>query len=58
MAKTKQNIINFKVDDDDANFLTAKAKRYRMSRSAMIKLLALNGEITVSMSEQLKIPKL
>jgi len=56
--KVKQNIINFKVDDDDLAFIDAKAKRYGLSRSAMIKYFALNGEFTTRMEEQLKHPKL
>ena len=56
--KVKQNIINFKVDDDDLAFIDAKAKRYGLSRSAMIKYFALNGELTTRMEEQLKHPKL
>lgn len=56
--KVKQNIINFKVDDEDLAFIDAKAKRYGLSRSAMIKYFALNGEFTTRMEEQLKHPKL
>ena len=58
MKNKKQNIVNFKVDDEDLAYLDAKAKRYGLSRSRMIKVLALNGEITVSMQEQLRVPKL
>jgi len=59
MIKKKQvHQINIKVDDDDLAYLDAKAKRLDMSRSGMIKVLALNGEITVSMAEKLKHPKL
>jgi hypothetical protein len=54
----KQHIINFKVDEEDLAYLDAKAKRYGLSRSAMIKYFALNGEFTTRMEEQLKHPKL
>ena len=49
MEEKKYTVINFKVDEEDAEYLSAKAKRLGMSRSRMIKVLALNGEITVSM---------
>jgi hypothetical protein len=56
--KKNYTIINFKVDIEDAEYLSAKAKRLGMSRSRMIKVLALNGEITFSMAEKLRKPKL
>jgi hypothetical protein len=50
--------INIKVSDEDLKFIDAKAKRYGLSRSAMIKLFAINSELTIDMSEQLRRPKL
>ena len=58
MEEKKYTVINFKVDEEDAEYLSAKAKRLGMSRSRMIKVLALSGEITVSMQEQLRVPKI
>ena len=58
MDEKKYTVINFKVDEEDAEYRSAKAKRLGMSRSRMIKVLALNGEITVSMQEQLRVPKI
>jgi len=48
--------INIKVDKDDLAFIDAKAKRYGLSRSSMIKLFALNAELSISMRDQLKKP--
>ena len=55
--KKKLHIINFKVDEEDLAFLDAKAKRYGLSRSAMIKYFALNGEFTTRMEGELRHPK-
>ncbi len=38
-------------------YIDAKAKRYGMSRSAMIKYFALNAEFSLSMQQQLRRPK-
>ena len=58
MEEKKYTVINFKVDEEDAENLSAKAKRLGMYRCRIIKVLALNGEITVSMQEQLRVPKI
>ena len=59
MKNTKQvHQINIKVSDEDLAYLDAKAKRYGLSRSAMIKYFALNGEFTFRMEEQLRHPKI
>ena len=56
--KAKQNIINFKVDDDDLAFIDAKAKRYGLSRSSLLKIMALNGELSVqNLDKPLRMPK-
>jgi ACT domain-containing protein len=52
------NQINIKVDKKDLEFIDAKAKRYGLSRSAMIKYMALNAEFSVGMQEQLRKPRL
>jgi len=41
--------INIKVDADDLLYIDAKAKKYGLSRSAMIKYFALNAELTLTM---------
>lgn len=60
MGRPKQtesmNQINIKVTDTDLNFINAKAKKYGLSRSAMIKLFALNSDFTIDMQEQLRKP--
>jgi hypothetical protein len=59
MKHTKKvNQINIKVDADDLLYIDAKAKKYGLSRSAMIKYFALNAELTITMQEQLRKPKL
>jgi hypothetical protein len=59
MKHTKKvNQINIKVDADDLLYIDAKAKKYGLSRSAMIKYFALNAELTLTMQEQLRKPKL
>ena len=59
VKNTKQvHQINIKVSDEDLAYLDAKAKRYGLSRSAMIKYFALNGEFTSRMEEQLRHPKI
>ena len=55
--KDKVNQINIKINDDDLAYIDAKAKRYGMSRSAMIKLFALNAELSISIQEKLRRPK-
>jgi hypothetical protein len=50
--------INIKVNEDDLRFIDAKAKRYGLSRSAMIKLFALNAEMKIIMSGELIQPRL
>jgi len=55
--KDKVNQINIKINDDDLAYIDAKAKRYGMSRSAMIKYFALNAEFSLSMQQQLRRPK-
>jgi predicted DNA binding CopG/RHH family protein len=48
--------INIKVSEKDLKFIDAKARRYGLSRSAMIKYFSLNADFTVEMSEQLRRP--
>ena len=55
MSKIHQ--INIKVDEKDLEFIDAKAARYGLSRSAMIKYFALNAEFSIDMQEQLRKPK-
>ena len=56
--KNKVHQINIKVDDEDLATIDFKCKKYGMTRSAMIKLFTLNGELTINMQEQLRKPKL
>ena len=48
--------VNIKVSEDDLKFIDAKAKRYGLSRSSMLKLFALNGELSVKFIENLRKP--
>ena len=48
--------INIKVYEEDLAYLDAKARRYGLSRSALIKYFALNGEFTTKMEDQLRHP--
>jgi predicted DNA binding CopG/RHH family protein len=50
--------INIKVSSDDLKYIDAKAKRYGLSRSAMIKVFALNAEMKVIVSGELRQPRL
>jgi len=50
--------INIKVDEKDLRKIDKKASKYGLSRSAMIKLFALNAEMKVIMSGELKQPRL
>jgi predicted DNA binding CopG/RHH family protein len=50
--------INIKVSSDDLQYIDAKAKRYGLSRSAMIKVFALNAEMKVIVSGELRQPRL
>jgi len=45
IIKPKVYQINIKIEEDDLIKIDAKAKRYGLSRSAMLKLLGLNAEI-------------
>ncbi len=59
MAKGKVvHQINIKVDERDLALIDAKADRMGISRSAMIKLFAINGELTVNMRNEIKRPRL
>ena len=52
---TKQtHQINVKVSKNDLNYIDAKAKKYGINRSALIKLLTLNGEVSVEMQHSLR----
>ena len=50
--------INFKINKRDLKFIDAKAERYGISRSSLLKLMALNGELTVKNldREKLRLP--
>ena len=55
MAKGKVvHQINIKVDERDLALIDAKADKLGISRSAMIKLFAINGDLTVDMQQQIK----
>ena len=43
---------------DDLALVDAKARRYGMNRSQWVKYAALNAELTISMQENLRKPKL
>ncbi len=59
MAKGKVvHQINIKVDERDLALIDAKADKLGISRSAMIKLFAINGDLTVDMQQQIKRPHL
>lgn len=48
--------ISLRFNKHDLAAVDAKAERYSMTRSALIKFLSLNGELTVSMPAELKKP--
>jgi hypothetical protein len=48
--------INIKVEKKDLEFIDAKANKYGLSRSAMIKYFALNADFSVDMAQQLRRP--
>jgi predicted DNA binding CopG/RHH family protein len=50
--------VNIKVSEEDLRFIDAKAKRYGLSRSSMLKLFALNAELSIDITESLRIPKI
>jgi len=56
--KTKVHQINIKIDERDLEFLDAKAKRYGLSRSSMIKSMALNAELSYELLGKLRTPKI
>ena len=59
MAKGKVvHQINIKVDERDLALIDAKADKLGISRSAMIKLFAIYGDLTVDMQQQIKRPHL
>jgi hypothetical protein len=51
--------INMKINKRDLAFIDAKAERYGISRSSLLKLCALNGELTVANldRDKLRLPK-
>ena len=40
--------INIKINKRDLKFIDAKAERYGISRSSLLKIFALNGELSVA----------
>ena len=50
--------INIKINKRDLKFIDAKAERYGISRSSLLKLMALNGELSVANldREKLRLP--
>ena len=48
--------INIKVNSKDLALIDAKADKLGISRSAMIKIFAINGELTVQMAQQVQKP--
>ena len=50
--------VNIKVSEEDLRFIDAKAKRYGLSRSSMLKLFALNAELSIDITESLRRPKI
>ena len=40
--------INLKINKRDLKFIDAKADRYGISRSSLLKIFALNGELSVA----------
>jgi len=56
-GKTKDLItISLRFNKHDLAYVGTKAERYGMTRSALIKFLSLNGELTVSMPAELRKP--
>ena len=51
--------INVKVNKTDLDFIDAKARRYGISRSSLLKVMALNAELvaTVDPTKSLRLPK-
>ena len=50
--------INVKVNKTDLDFIDATAKRYGLSRSSLLKIMALNGELSVqNLDKPLRMPK-
>ena len=58
MATTTEQI-NLKINKRDLAYIDAKADRYGISRSSLLKLCALNGEISVASLDKksLRLPK-
>ena len=50
--------INIKINKRDLKFIDPKAERYGISRSSLLKLMALNGELSVANldREKLRLP--
>ena len=50
--------INLKINKRDLKFIDAKAERYEISRSSLLKIFALNGELSVANldREKLRLP--
>jgi len=51
--KDKVHQINIKISEKDLTFIDQKAKRYGISRSAMLKLFGLNAEMNFSVPSKL-----
>ena len=58
MTEKATHQINVKVNKTDLDFIDAKARRYGLSRSALLKIMALNGELSVqNLDKPLRMPK-
>ena len=59
MAKANKDVqSNTRWSADDLAMVDAKARRYGMNRSQWVKYAALNAELTISMQEEIRKPKL
>jgi|TARA_R100000750_G_C2262897_1_gene64482 predicted DNA binding CopG/RHH family protein len=55
MAKAERDHqINIRVSEEDLQFIDAKARKYGMKRSAMMKYFALNAELSLTMQEEIQ----
>jgi len=48
--------INIKISEYDLNIIDEKAKKYGMSRSCLMKMFSINGELAVKYPKKIRMP--
>jgi hypothetical protein len=56
MSEKATQQINIKVNELDLKVIDEKARRYGVSRSCLMKMFALNGELSINICKKITMP--